>query len=115
MRFLARAAVTIAVNIVALLAAEYLVPAFHIEGTFQEIALVGLVLTVLNVLLRPILKLIFGPVILLTFGLGILVVNALVLYVLDLLSQNLYIESIPGRAYASIVISIINLILHLAI
>lgn len=114
MRWIAHIAVTIGINALALIASAHFVPGFFLSGTFPEILFIGLTLTVLNVLLRPILKLILGPIILLTFGLGIIVVNALVLWMLDLLSKNLIIEGIPSLVTAGIVVGFLNFIHHLA-
>jgi len=115
MKLLARIVITIAVNSVALLAASYLVVGFGLAGGFEELITLALVLTVLNAFLKPILKLALGPFILITLGLGLIVVNALILYLLDLWSANLTIQTVPALIYSSIIISAINFILHVAI
>ena len=114
MRWIAHIAITIGINALALIASAHFVPGFILSGAFPDILIIGLILTALNILLRPLLKLILGPIILLTFGLGIIIVNALVLWVLDLLSKNLIIEGIPSLVTAGIVVGFLNFIHHLA-
>lgn len=114
MRFLAKLILIIAANAAAIWAAKEYIPGISFEGTAQELAIAAIVLMLLNSVLKPILKLILGPIIVLTLGLGIILVNALVIYVLDLFSQNLTIEGIPALLYATILISVVNFVVHLA-
>lgn len=114
MKWLAKLLLIIAANAAAIWAAKEYIPGIGFEGTSQELAIAAIVLMLLNSILKPILKLILGPIIVLTLGLGIILVNALVIYVLDLLSQNLTIEGIPALVYATVLISAVNFVVHLA-
>ena len=45
---------------------------------------------------------------------GLIVVNAFILYLLDILSQNLTIDGIPALIYASVIIGLVNFVFHFA-
>lgn len=114
MKFLAKLLVTVLVNAAGLLIARYFVTGFHLEGTIKEVLLVAAILTALNLVVKPILSLLFGPIILLTLGLGVIIVNTVILYLLDIISPSLTIEGVPALLYASIILSVVNFVLHLA-
>lgn len=102
-------------NAFGLLAATSLFPDFQLEGAFVDVMWLSLIFTGLNVVLKPVLKLILGPFIVLTLGFGLIVVNALMLYILDILSENLSIQGIPALIYATLLMSLVNFVVHLAI
>ena len=120
MKWLAIIALSILVNTVGLLvAAGILIPDFHIPGFtlaggVKAAILAGLVLTLLNMTVKPILRLFFGPIIILTLGLGLILVNAIILYILDFLSDNLTIDNIPALIWGAVIIGFLNFIVHLA-
>ncbi|MEK7195606.1 MAG: phage holin family protein [Patescibacteria group bacterium] len=115
MRWLAKIITAIAINMVALWATTAYVTGFKIEDGFREVAIIAVILTALNFILKPVLKLVLGPIIVLTLGLGIILVNAVVLYILDITSQNLTIENVPSLLYGTLIIGTINLIFHMAL
>ena len=114
MKLVARIIVVVIANAVGLLAAAYWIPGFRLAGDVKEIVFVAFLFTVLNLLLKHILKLLLGPVIILTLGLGFIIVNAIMLKILDILSENLTILNIPALIYASLIISLVNFVFHLA-
>lgn len=114
MKFLAKIIITIAINVFALWAAATYIPGFKITSDFKQIVIIAIIFSALNLVLKPIIKLILGPVIVLTLGLGVILVNALMLFILDKLSQNITIETIPALIYGTILIGLINFVLHLA-
>jgi len=114
MKFAAKFIVAIVANAAGLLAAGYFVNGFNIETNPQNLAVLAIVLTVLNLFLKPFLKLLLGPVIILTFGLGLILVNMTVLYILDMLSKSLTIENISALVYSSIIIGLVNFVFHMA-
>lgn len=114
MKLAAKFIIAIIANAAGLLAAGYFVQGFKIDVNMQSLALLAIVLTILNFFLKPFLKLLLGPVIILTFGLGLILVNMTVLYILDILSQNLAIENISALVYSSIIIGLVNFVFHLA-
>ncbi|MGB7957812.1 MAG: phage holin family protein [Minisyncoccia bacterium] len=120
MHWLLKFAIIVAGNGLALWLADKFVPGFVLQGTWMQIVLVGLVLALLNGLLKPLLTLVLGPIIVLTLGLGVLVVNALILWLLplllnyiDFLHGTIIIQDIPALIYATLIISIVNFIIHI--
>lgn len=114
MRWLSKIIFLVAVNALGLWAAGKYINGFHLNGGLKELLSIAVILTVLNLVLRPILKLFFGPIIVITLGLGLIVVNAIILYVLDFLSVNLTIDTITALLYATLLTSAINFVFHLA-
>lgn len=103
------------VNGLALFAANHYVGGFVLAtGDLQTFAIVALILTALNFILKPVLKLLLGPLIVLTLGLGAILVNAVILKLLDFLSPALSIQGLLPLLYATVIISLINLVFHFA-
>jgi putative membrane protein len=122
MHWLARLAIIVGGNAIALWVADTYVSGFVLSGNWITLVLIALVLAALNFILKPILTLVLGPVIILTLGLGVLVVNAIILYVLpiianhiDFLHGSIIIQNIPALFFATLIISIINFIIHVAL
>ena len=93
------------------LSARY-ITGFHFVGDWGQLLLVGLVLMILNLILKPILKLILSPIIILTLGLGLILINAGILYLLDILSPALSIEGTLPLLMAGILFSVLNFVFH---
>jgi putative membrane protein len=112
----------IAGNALALWLANMYVPGFVMNGNWVAIVLVALILSLLNFLLKPVLTLVLGPIIILTLGLGLIIVNALILWLLpivanhiDFLHGSIMIQNIPALFFATLIVSVINFIIHIAI
>jgi putative membrane protein len=116
MRFLFKIILAFIINLIALLAAHYFVTGFILAtGDWKTLAILTIALTALNYLLKPLLKLLLGPLIVLTLGLGMVFVNALILVLLDFFSPALSIQGIVPLVEATLIISIINFVFHLAL
>lgn len=114
MKLTAKILVALIANIIGLLVAAYFVTGFDLNITYQDLLILSAILTVLNLVLKPVLKLFLGPIIILTLGIGLLLINIIILYILDILSKNLTIETIPALIYSSLIIGFINFVFHLA-
>ena len=110
MKFLSRFLFSSFSNLIAFIVAERYITGFVVTQDLKQLLIVVAIFTVINALVRPIFKLILGPIIILTFGFGILVVNALMLYLLDYFSKNVTIQGLEPLAYATLIISAVNLI-----
>jgi putative membrane protein len=111
-KLLARLIFTFFSNIIALKAASYFVKGFEIAPDLISLSLVAAIFTLLNIFIKPIFKLILSPIIILTFGLGILLVNAIVLYLLDFLLENITIDGVIPLIYATLIVSLVNFIVN---
>jgi putative membrane protein len=113
MGLLLRIVFAVLVNALALFVADRYVAGFMLTADgWKTFAVVALILTALNFILKPILKLLLGPLIVLTLGLGAIVVNAVILKLLDFLSPALTIQGLLSLLYATIIVSLVNLAFH---
>lgn len=113
-RLAARIIIAVVVNALGLLAAAYYIPGFTINNDFRELMILAEVFTALYFVLRPVVKMILGPLLILTLGLGLIVVNASMLYLLDLASKNLMIDGVIPLLEATVLLSVLNFVLHYA-
>ncbi|MDP3697902.1 MAG: phage holin family protein [Candidatus Taylorbacteria bacterium] len=98
-------------NSVALYAASWVVAGFEFSGGLKEYAMAGVMLGLLNMLVKPVLKLISMPVIILTLGLFTLVINALLLWLVDYIFDFMAISDIYALLWATIVVGLVNMII----
>ncbi|MEK7217538.1 MAG: phage holin family protein [Patescibacteria group bacterium] len=96
-------------NAVALYVAFLIVPGFLVSGSWEQYLIAGLILALLNMLVRPVLKVISFPLILLTLGLFTFIINILMLWILDYLVSFVAIESLIALIWTTIIVSIVNL------
>jgi putative membrane protein len=122
MHWLARVAITTAGNAFALWVINRFVPGFVVSMNLSQLLLLALILSFLNFILKPILDLIFAPVIILTLGIGVLIVNGIIVWLLptiashiDFLHGSITIETTLALVLGTIVISVVNIIIHLAL
>ena len=99
-------------NLVALLAADYLIAGFELSRTLTAILGAAGLLTLLNLVIKPIVKFILAPLIILTLGFFTIIINVTLLLALDFFSDSLKINGLLGLVLAALLISAINLICH---
>lgn len=100
------------INAVALIAVAQLFDNFHMDG-FETALLASIILSVLNVIVKPILVLLTLPITLFTLGFFLFVVNAATLMITQaMMGSSFVIESWGTAILASIVIAFLNLILN---
>jgi len=104
----------IIVNAMLLIVCSQYLSGFYVANNLKLIFGVALLLTIINILIRPILKLILSPIIILTLGLGVLIVNGLVLYLLDISSPNIKIEGLTAWVYSILLFTVVNYMFHIA-
>ena len=95
-------------NSVAIYAAYYFIPGFVIRGGIKEFLLAGILLGLLNKIVKPPIKLLTMPLIILTLGLFLVVINALMLWLVDYTFNFVAIESITALVWATVVVAVIN-------
>lgn len=107
MRFLLR----VLLNAVALFVAAWLIPGVQITGPAAAI-LAGLLLGLVNALVRPVLLLLTLPFTLVTLGLFIFVVNGICFALTAALVPGFRISGFLAALLGSIVVSIVSWILN---
>jgi putative membrane protein len=102
-----RLAVAWAINILALLVADWLFDGFTIER-WGPVILAGAVLGLANVFLKPLLTFIALPLIILTFGIAYFFVNVVVLLFTEWVTPDFSIDGFWTYVGATIVIWLVN-------
>ncbi|GAB3057073.1 phage holin family protein [Virgibacillus ainsalahensis] len=104
--------VSIALNAVALVAVAQLFDSFHLDG-FGIALVASFILSLLNIIVKPILVILTLPITVLTLGFFLIVINAITLMLTQgLMGSSFVIDGFGTALIASIVISIINLLLN---
>lgn len=96
------------------LIATGLMDSIHADST-ATLAAVALVLTLLNLVLKPILILFTLPFVILSMGLGLFVINALLLLLASRLIDGFHVDGFFPALLASLLISGLNLLVSLLI
>ena len=76
----------------------------------QSLVLVVIVLSILNLLLKPLLILFTLPFVIFTLGLGVLLINAVLVLLAGKLVPGFEVESIWAALWAAVVISVTSLL-----
>ena len=95
----------------AVLAAAYLVPGFHVAD-FYVALIVAVLLGIIGVTLKPILVILTLPITLLTFGLFSFVINAGILWFVASFVDGFDIDTFFAALLGSLVVSIVQWALH---
>ncbi|WP_345242411.1 phage holin family protein [Pontibacillus salipaludis] len=103
---------SIILNAVAIIAVDQLFDSIYLEGIGTAI-LASFILSILNVIVRPILVVLTLPITVLSLGLFLFVINAITLMITQaLLGSSFEIEGFGMAILAAIILSILNLILN---
>src|SRR5699024_6639994 len=85
---------------------------FHIAG-FTMALIAAIILSILNLIVRPVLIILTIPITVLTVGLFILVINAITLTITQsLMDSGFVIDNFSTAFFASIILSLISVVLH---
>lgn len=103
-----RALLQIVLNGVALLLAAYLVPGIAYTGDLLSLLIAGLVLGLLNLLVKPILTFFSFPLIVFSLGLFYVVINGLILMLAASILPNLKVEGCLAPILGGLVIAAVN-------
>lgn len=95
---------------------SYILPFIEISGetVLKKVGiafLAGLILGLVNTLIKPIIKLLAIPINILTLGLFNIIINAGMLWVVDYFVDNFKISGFWGYFWSSLLISIITVLL----
>jgi len=96
------------------IAAGFLSSSISYGNEFMVIVIAGLVLAVINVIIKPILVIFSLPAILLTLGLFMIIINGLTVYLASKLYHPLHITNFWAAMFAGMVIGLVNyLVTHI--
>lgn len=94
-------------NGLAVLLTAYLLPGVHVEH-YGHALLVALVLSIVNILLKPLLIIFTIPLTIVTFGLFLLVINAIIIIVVDYFVPGFRVDGFWWAMAFSLILSIFN-------
>lgn len=107
MPWLAGVATTWAINVLALIVADWAFDGFEVERWWPVI-FAGAILGVANAFLRPIVRILAMPLIIVTLGIAYLFVNTLMLLVTEWISPDLSIDGFWTYVGATVVVGLVN-------
>ena len=104
-----RALLQVVLNGVAVLIAANLVPGIHYTGSLLGLLLVGLVIGLVNLIVKPIVTFFSFPLIVVTLGLFYLVINGLMLYLAAwLVPHHLQVNGCGAAILGGVIIALVN-------
>ncbi len=113
---------TVLINALALFVVSLVLDGFQFEGGWIAPVIVGVIITVLNLIVKPFIKLLSFPLIFFTGGLFLIVINALILYlanyllnIIDISGVAMHVENTLTYVFAAIIFGLANWFLHWAI
>ncbi len=99
-------------NILALYLANLWVSGFGVVNGWKGYLIAGIVLGILNFILRPLLKIISFPLIIVSLGLFLIVINAIILWLAARFTGYIIIDNNIALLEATLVIAAVNFIAH---
>ncbi len=110
---------TILANALALFLVSQVLDDFVFTGGWVAPLIVALILSVLNLILKPILKLLSFPLVFLTGGLFLIILNAFILYlaqylltVMDIEGVALQVDGLLTYLIAAVIFGVANWLIH---
>ena len=98
-------------NAIAVVVIAKILNGVHVDS-YTTAIIVAVVLSILNLIVKPILVILTLPITLLTLGLFLLVINALIILLADKLIDGFSVSSIWIAILFSILLSILQSLLH---
>lgn len=108
MRHIGKFILQIIANALAIALAAHFLTQVSFTGGLIDYLIVGFVLAVANLIIRPILKIISAPLIFISLGLFIIIINAIIIFGIDFFVDELTITGILGYLWTTLIISILN-------
>ncbi|HVX24124.1 MAG TPA: phage holin family protein [Candidatus Saccharimonadales bacterium] len=90
------------------MAASFLSSSITYDNKLRVIIIAGLVLAIINVILKPILIVFSLPAILFTLGLFMIIINGLTVFIASKLYTSLHITNFWAAVFAGMVIGLVN-------
>ena len=97
-------------NTAGLLIADYLSEGITVSRDFKELGIAVIILTIANLIFRPIVKLVLSPLVILSLGLFTFVINAGILFLVDIYSSGITISGLGSLILATVTVTILNII-----
>lgn len=102
--------VKILLSSIGVVIAAYLLPGVHVES-FMTAIIIAVILSVLNVTVKPLLIVLTIPLTIVTLGLFLIVINALIVLLADALISGFVVQSFWWALIFSLLLALINSLL----
>ncbi|MEM9338317.1 MAG: phage holin family protein [Bacteroidota bacterium] len=102
--------IRILLSSIAVIIASYLIPGIYVESFFVAV-IIAVLLSLLNVTVKPLLILFTLPITVLTLGLFLLVINAIIILIAGSIVPGFVVHGFWGALIFSFVLSITNSLL----
>jgi putative membrane protein len=96
---------------VAVMLTAYLLPGVHVKDYWASL-LVAILISVSNIIVKPILIILTIPITIFTFGLFLLVINAVIILIVDYFVEEFYVDGFWWALAFSLILSIFNSIFN---
>lgn len=113
-RLAIRLLIALIFNCVALLVAAAVIPAISYNEDFGSLLLAGLILGIVNFLVRPAIVLLTLPAVILSLGLALLVINALMLWLTSRIVDGFTVGGFWSTVGGALIVWIVNVALRRA-
>ena len=90
------------------IAASFLSSSISYDSRFRVIIIAGLVLAIINLVLKPILVIFSLPALIFTLGLFMVIINGLTVYIASKLYHPLHVTNFWAAVFAGMVIGLVN-------
>jgi putative membrane protein len=104
--------ISLLANILGLYLAQLWVSGFSVSGGWKGYIVAGIVLGILNLIVKPILKIISAPLIIISLGLFLIVINAIILWLTAQLTHFISAENLIALLWATIIVAVVNFVGH---
>lgn len=105
---MARILLTIVLNGFGVFLAAYLVPGVTYTGSWPYLLLVGLVIGLINLLVRPLVTLLSLPALVLTLGLFYILINGALFWLASLVLDHLTVSGFWAAILGGLVLAVFN-------
>lgn len=99
--------VRLVLSAIAVIITSYILPGVAVEG-FGAALIVGLVIIILDAIVKPILVILTLPVTILTLGLFLFVINAIIILIADSIVPGFNVDGFWWALIFSLILSVIN-------
>jgi len=92
---------------IAVVIGAYVIPGVTVNG-YVTALIVALIMSLLNVTVKPLLTILTIPITILTLGLFLLVINVIIIYITDALISGFSVSGFLPALLFSLVVSLVN-------
>jgi putative membrane protein len=103
--------IRVIVNALAILAAAYILPGIEVSGGLAVVA-AGLVLAIINAVVRPVLIFLTLPFTLVTLGLFLFVLNAFCLWLTSWLVKGFEVQGFWPAVFGAMLVSVVSWVVN---